>query len=210
MMDTSKQKEAPTLPEAKDIVVEAPKGFVTFKRAVQVRPFETATAEVMIQVPTEPYGWIDENGKVDEAKIVADLKPAFFAAKTAVLEQLGLTFEVTPELVVMELLDAELGAVELTESQAQKVAESAAAAKKAKPAADTRSDDPDAPTDKDDLWVELSEHPERYYDNRADKKGNQPDFKRVKGGQGLWLTFRGKTQVPEGVEVPDSGFANSK
>lgn len=199
------------MPEATDIVIEAPKAFVTFERSVQVRSFEPAKASVMIQVPTEPYGWItqgdDGSVSVDKEAIIADLKPAFFAAKAAVLEQLGLTFEVTPELVVMELLDAELGAVEITEKEAQKVAESAAAAKKARPQADANASDPDAPADKDDLWVELSEHPERYYDNRGTKTGNQPDFKRVKGGQGLWLTFRGKSQVPEGVEVPESGFA---
>lgn len=203
------------MPEATDVVVEAPKAFVTFKRAVQIRPYETATAEVMIQVPTEPYGWITKDGdsvKVDADAIVADLKPAFFAAKVAAFEQLGLTFEVTPELVVMELMDAELGAVELTEKEAQAVAETAAAAKRARPAkgADANVSDPAAPKDKNDLWAELAEHPEYWVDQREGKaKPSQPDFKRAKGGQGLWLEYRGKSQVPEGLEIPTSGFASA-
>lgn len=195
----TKMSEVATVTE-----IEAPKAFVTIKRSVQVRPFETASAEVMLEVPTEPFGWISADGKANVERIVEDLKPAFFAAKVAVLEQLGLEFEVTPERVVMEVLDRELGAVEITESQAQKVAEASAAARKAKPA---RAPLPPAPTDRDELWAELAEFPERFFDNRESKSGNQPDFKRVEGGQGLWLKFRGKSTVPEGVEVPSSGFA---
>lgn len=189
------------MPEPTDVVLEAPKGFVTFKRSVQIRPYETATAEVMIQVPTDVEGWIGADGKADVEKITADLKPAFFAAKTAVYEQLGLTFEVTPELVVMEILDRELGAVEVS-----KVAEATSAARYASP---RRSDD-DEPNTPEGYWHELAEHPERYWDNRNDKKSaGYPDFKRTKGGKGLWLEYKGKSNVPEGVTLPDSGYASS-
>ena len=197
-----------------NVTVEAPKGFVTFKRSVQLRPYETATAEVMIEVPTEVGGWVtaddDGNVQVDVEKINADLKPAFFAAKTAVYEQLGLTFEVTPELVVMELLDKELGAVEISEDEARKVAEASSASKQAKPASGKGKKFPPAPADKEELWAELAEHPERWWDNREDKRSEgYPDFKRVEGGQGLWLEYKGKSQVPEGIEIPESGFAKS-
>lgn len=200
--------------DVQDVTLEAPKGFITFKRSVQLRPYETATAEVMIQVPTDVDGWItrtDDGVEVDVDKITADLKPAFFAAKTAVYEQLGLTFEVTPELVVMELLDAELGAVEISESEAKKVAEAGSAAKQARKPAAAGKKFPPAPADKDELWEELAEHPERYYDNREDKRtAGYPDFKRVEGGQGLWLEYKGKSNVPEGIEIPESGFAGAK
>jgi hypothetical protein len=205
------------MPDSNDVVVEAPKGFVTFKRSVSIRPYETATAEVMIQVPTDVGGWITEaedgTVDVDVDKITADLKPAFFAAKTAVYEQLGLTFEVTPELVVMELLDAELGAVEVSPAEAKKVAETTSAGRQARKPSNSSGGGkkfPPAPSSKDELWEELAEHPERYWDNRDDKQSaGYPDFKRVEGGQGLWLEYKGNSNVPEGLEIPEDGFAVS-
>lgn len=170
-------------------VIEAPKGFVTFERSVQVRPFETAKASLMIQIPTKPGDTIED--------VVAAAGDAFFGAKSVVLEQLGIKFDITPENRVMEVLDQQLGAVEVTPAQ-----EAAAVAAQASTAA--RSNNyPEAPKDKPAQWAELCAFPKRWYDNRVDKKNaNGPDFKRKGTGESLWLEYRGKNQVPDGLTVP--------
>lgn len=69
----------------------------------------------------------------------------------------------------------------------------------------------EAPKDKPALWAELASNPEKWFDNREDKRSEKaPDFKRKGTGEGLWLEFKGSSAVPEGITIPDTGFANSK
>lgn len=40
----------------------------------------------------------------------------------------------------------------------------------------------------DELWLDYKEHPERYWDNRENKRNPRaPDFKNKESGQALWL-----------------------
>lgn len=183
-MDTNK---GDTLTET---VLEAPRVTIRFERKVQVRDYESATASITIDAPTHPGD--DINAMVEAAEA------AFFAGKGVIFNQLGITFDVTPDGKAMELLEQKLGAVEVTrEAEAQAIAQAS------RPS--VTSDAP-APNSKDGLWLELAEYPKRWFDNRASKAergGNGPDFKRKKSGEGLWLEYRGRTNVPEGVQIPE-------
>ena len=45
-----------------------------------------------------------------------------------------------------------------------------------------------ANTSEADLWLDYKAHPERFWDNRGDKRNpRSPDFKHRDSGQGLWL-----------------------
>lgn len=188
------------------IQVTPPTGYVTFKRMVQISPFNTATAEIMLQIPTGEQ-WTDAEGNVNINAIIADAKPAFFAAKATVYEQLGIPFEVDGEIVVREILHQQLGAVEVTDAESRLLAETTAAAQQAstvtKPA--SSAGDPDPNGSKESWWEHMAANPKRWYDNRASKKSAKgPDFKfKGNGDVALWLTFNGKSQVPDGVVVPE-------
>ena len=178
-----------------DVAVDGPKVTVGFERTISVAQYEPAKASIYIT------GTIDDFSRVPSEELVALAKDVFFAAKQAVYEQLGITFEVTQELVVQERLgDAGIQAVEVT-SRDEAVAVAAASNT-------TQAGNPPEPQDTDGLWRELAEHPERYFDNRESKKGRQPDFKRLWTGAGLWLVSKNKP-VPEDVVIPDRGFKNS-
>lgn len=180
--------------DSTDVAIEAPKGFVTFERSLQVRPFEMAKASLMIQIPTAPGATVED--------IVAASKDSFFAAKATVFEQLNIPFDISAENIVTERLEASLGAVQVTLTQ------EAAAGASATPSGSGST----VPA-KDDLWAELCAHPERWWDNREDKRNAAaPDFKRKGQGEqpALWLEFKGRNNVPEGLTVPTVGFAQRK
>lgn len=177
---------------SEEITAEGPKVTVGFERSVKIRDYETAKASVFIQVPTSPGDNLDT--------IVDNLKPTFAAAKSTVFEQLGIPFEVDPtELVVFELLEKHLGAVEVDVVSEVAATAPANVTTEHKPA----SGGTPAPTTKDGLWAELEANPKRWFDNREDKKSaNGPDFKRKYTKEGLWLEYKGASVVPEGVTVP--------
>lgn len=177
---------------SEDTVLTAPKVTVGFERKVQVRDYESAVASIYIEAPTKPGDGPEE--------IVAAAHDAFFAAKSVVFEQLGIVFETTVDGKAVEMLEKQLGAVEVTRAE-----EAQAVAAASTPTASSNGNGP-APTSKDGLWAELSEFPKRYFDNRASKAergGNGPDFKRKQTNEGLWLTYRGKSNVPAGVRIPE-------
>ncbi len=190
--------------ETTEIVETAPKAFVTFERAVQVRPFETAKTSVMIQVPLEG---VDIS---DQAALGAALKETCFVAKSTVFEQLGIEFTITPDLVVQEILERALSATEITPAEASRIAETAntvqSAAPRSAPSAGAKLTGRAA-------WEHLAANPSGWFDNRQDKangKGSAkgPDFKKKGSGEGLWLTGRdGSSQVPEGVDLSALGIA---
>jgi hypothetical protein len=176
------------------VLVKGPKCTIGFERSVQVRDYESAKASVYFEVTTEPGDTVES--------ITERLKPAFAGIKATIYNQLGLTYEVDPtDLVVKELFEKHLGAVEVTEA-------SHVAAAKPPQQIQRGGQGTPAPTTKDGLWEELSQNPKRYFDNRADKaigkvKPNSPDFKRKYSGEALWMDFKGTWQVPEGVVVPE-------
>lgn len=180
------------------LAVEAPKGFVTVERTVKIKDYEPFKCSLMLQVPSKPGDTLED--------LVAASKDSFFVAKAVVLEQLGIPFDVSAENIVVERFEAGLGAVEVTPLQeAQAVAA----------AAPPRVSGGNAITipPKDELWAELCAHPERWWDNRVGKRSPAaPDFKRKGPRDGpeqpaLWLEFKGKSNLPEGLTLPTSGFA---
>lgn len=185
------------MPEGTDIVIEAPKGFVTVERSVQVRPYETAKCSLMLQIPTSPGATVED--------IISASKDSFYTARTIVLEQLGIPFDISAENIVTERFTAALGAVEVTpKEEAQAVANS----NTSRP---TGGNAP--PSTKDELWAELASNPSQWWDNRNDKRNAKaPDFKRKGNGEqpALWVEFNGKSVVPDGIVIPASGFAQRK
>lgn len=187
--------------------IAPPTGYVTFKRMVQISPFNTATAEIMLQIPTSDQWFTtdpDGNRVIDVDRIIGDAKPAFFAAKAVVYEQLGVPFEVDGSIVVREILHKELGAVEITEAESKAIGETvtvAAQATTTAPKAGAPSD-----TSKDGLWADLCANPKGWYDNRTNKRNPKgPDFKnKANGDLALWLEFKGQSQVPSHLTVPDA------
>ena len=165
-----------------EAVLEGPSVTVGFERSIKVKDYETAKALIFVQVPTEPGD--------DLEAIVAAAKPTFYAAKSVVLEQLGIDFEVTPELVIHEV-ERNLGAVQVSPAHEARATARASSAPVSSNA---------APATRDEQWAELASNPSKWFDNRQSKRGRQPDFKRKGTGEGLWLDKK-----PAGVVVPDEG-----
>lgn len=187
--------------------IKAPKITVSFERSVKIRDFESAKASIYVEVPTRPGDtWLAEEGQRSE--LDAAILDAMFHAKVQVFEALGLGFDVTPDGRAIELLEDRLGAVEITRAQ-----ETAAVAAASSPTTSAKTAGT-VPTDKEALWAELCERPDRWFDNREGKKNpNAPDFKRAGHGDqpGLWLSFRGTNNVPDGLTIPPaSAFKNGR
>ncbi|XP_062077451.1 protein OSB2, chloroplastic-like isoform X2 [Humulus lupulus] len=63
----------------------------------------------------------------------------------------------------------------------------------------------------DEMWKDLLENPNKWWDNRVDKKSERaPDFKHKETGEGLWLSsspiwVQSKLQPPQTKSTPDVG-----
>lgn len=183
-----------------NLTAEQPKAFVTFERTIQVRPYETAKASIMIQVPTEGIDLVQEDGSFGAEDLVIRCKEAFMGAKACVLEQLGIEFTVSPELVVTELLERSLAATEVIQTPQARPSRPSGGSK-------PRSGGGDGPQlEGEAAWWDLNDNPDKWFDNRASKaeRGtNGPDFKRKGTGEALWIKGRnGASNVPEGVSLP--------
>lgn len=163
-------------------VAEA-KGFFTFERTVQLAPYSTAKASLMIQFPVDL-----ENGQatVDAAKEAA------FQAKTVVYDELGIEVEYDKDKgVLREVLGTVFGSgVEVVQQQNPPAARAQSPAPAARPQptrpapqAAPSGDVPPCPKCNGPMW-----------DNRATKKGKQPDFKCKNG------TWNPQTKTVDGCD----------
>lgn len=161
----------------KDITVSAPKVTYGFERSVQVRPYESAKASIFVQTDVT----LDADGSVALGSYQEAAKRAAYEAKTAVYDSLKISYEVIDGWV-LELLDKTLGPVEvLHEGSATPKPKAFSGSKKGA----SWGDNP--PSDKDGLIEELIAHPERFFDNRQDKRNPKaPDYKRKISGDGIW------------------------
>jgi hypothetical protein len=172
----------------------APRITVSFSRKVNLSNYESAEAYVAVQSDVS----IDSD---DEEKIAA-VKSAFLLARASAYEQLGIKFSVDDATVVQERLERVFGPVEVVDEYPN-YTDTHAEVELPQPPTAPRSDTA-APKSKKALWQELESNPEKWYDNRANKKNPKgPDFKRKATGEGLWLEYQGKSAVPAGVSVPD-------
>lgn len=115
---------------------------------------------------------VDENA--NSADVDASVKEAWTLAKSSVYEQLGVAYEVdASSQVARELLETKAGA--------SKVA--------SKPKKQTAKKSTSAPKSQGDLWNDLLENPQNWWDNREDKRNPRaPDFKKAGTNEGLWIT----------------------
>lgn len=174
----------------------APRITVSFSRKVNLGNYESAEAYVAVQSDIA----IDAD---DDAKIAA-VKSAFLLARASAYEQLGIKFNVDDSTVVQERLERVFGPVDVVDEYPNYTDQhEELEVILPKPPSAPRSDTT-APKSKKALWQELESNPEKWYDNRANKKNPKgPDFKRKATGEGLWLEYQGKSAVPAGVSIPD-------
>lgn len=171
---------------------------IFFKRSVQVRQYEPIEASIFVQTS------IPSDATPDERK--AAIKAAFFEGKVAVYEQLGISFEVTQENVVIERLEKATGARVVEQAPTKQQATEERGNADITERVNARLDE----NDLDALWADLVANPSQWWDNRENKKTERsPEFKRKgrKGERtpGLWLNRK-----PASVEVPDaSAFAGN-
>lgn len=176
--------------------IEGLKVTIGFERNLQVRDYESAKASVYIQVPTAPGDTV--------TTITENMKTTFAAAKSTVFEQLGIPFEADPtDLIVKDLLEKHLGGVEVSPAQQQVAVQSSGN----QPSTTTKQfggKGSAAPTSKAGLWQEVCSDPKKWFDNRDNKKSERgPDFKRKYSGETLWLEYKGESNVPEGLVLPE-------
>ena len=178
-----------------DAKFEAPRMTVSYERKVNLGNYESASVFVSMQV--------DAGDTKDET--LQAIKDAFLMVRGSAYEQLGIQFTIDETLIAREKLERTFGPVELVEGQEAKAYNKPAAlTPPSKPRSDTV-----APKSKKALWQELSDNPSNWFDNRENKRNPKaPDFKRKNTGEGLWMTYNGASAVPDGITVPDSGFAN--
>jgi len=159
-----------------DITVSAPKVTYAFERSVQIRPYNQAKASISIQTDVK----LEADGSVALGSYQEAAKRAAYEAKTAVYDSLKISYEVLDGWVI-EQLDKVLGPVEVLHDEA------GTAPARPKPVGKGSSWGDNPPSDKDGLIDELVGHPERYFDNRQDKRNPKaPDFKRKISGEGIW------------------------
>jgi hypothetical protein len=190
----SNNRKVAEIVDADGSVIQAtyasPRITVSFSRKVNLGNYESAEAYVAVQSDVA----IDAS---DEDKVNA-VKSAFLLARASAYEQLGIKFNVDDATVVQERLERVFGPVEVVEERPNYTEVDIP-----QPPTAPRSDTA-APKSKKALWEELASNPERWYDNRVNKKNPKgPDFKRKATGEGLWLEYQGKSAVPAGVEIPD-------
>jgi hypothetical protein len=180
-----------------------PVGTVVFERTVRVREYESAKASVFIQFN------LDGSGDA----IMAAVGEAFFQAKAAVYDELGLEFSVDAGGVIREALNATFGQVtdvtptvhvartQAAVAPAPAPALAPVAAAPAAPAAVVDASRPpyDPATDvkgekaANGKWAKarLYSHPDEFWDNAAAKAEGRfsprsPDFKHKDTGLAVW------------------------
>jgi hypothetical protein len=175
-----------------------PVGTVVFERTVRVREFESAKAGVFIQFD------IPENDPNGEA-VRAAVATAFWQAKAAVFDELGIQFSVEPNGVVRETINAKFGAVtEVTPTARPQVAPApapapVAAAPAPAPVVDASRPPYDPATEikqekaANGKWAKarLYSHPDEFWDNAQAKAEGRfsprsPDFKHKDTGLAVW------------------------
>jgi len=167
-----------------------PRITVSYERKVNLGNYESESCFLSMQVdPTT-----DADGNSDSESAIRD---AFLLLKASAFEQLGVKFTIDEDLVVQQLQDnlAKAGVSSTVEVPRPVYSAPAAASS--------------APKNKNALWEELASNPSMWFNNREGKQNpKSPDFKRKNTGEGLWMTYNGSSSVPNGITIPDSGFAN--
>lgn len=178
-----------------DAKYEAPRLTVSYERKVNLGNYESASVFVSMQV----------DAGEDNDETLQSIKDAFVMVRASAYEQLGIQFSVDEASIVQERLERTFGPVEVvTGDETKAYNKPAAPTPPSKPRSDTV-----APKSKKALWQELQDNPSQWFDNREGKRNPKaPDFKRKNTGEGLWMTYNGSSAVPDGITVPDSGFAN--
>jgi hypothetical protein len=153
-----------------EVTLRSPKVIISYSRKLQSAPFEMMEASAIVEV--------DLDLEADEKERSAATLEAYAFAKVSVCEQLGLNYEIDAKtLIVRETLERHTGATE-------KVATTPTGKKAG------------GPPDEAALWSEVMAQPDRWFDNRTDKRNPKaPDFKRKGTGEGLWLD--GRSTPPE-------------
>lgn len=181
-----------------------PVGTVVFERTVRVREFESAKAGVFIQFDIPEN---DPNGDAVRAAVAT----AFWQAKAAVFDELGIQFSVEPNGVIRETINAKFGqvtevtptspTVQVARTQAPVVPTAVVPAPAPTPApavdASRPPHDP-ATTDKAEKsangrWAKarLYSHPDEFWDNAQAKAEGRfgprsPDWKHKDTGIAVW------------------------
>lgn len=174
------------------VAQEGLKTTVAFERSVQVAPYQTAKASIYVNAD------IPHDSTVGDPAWVKAVEDAWFEAKSSVLTQVGAVFSTTPDGLVEEDVEATIAQLQQAFPGAK---EQSAPARGGRPQNGrgggrqaAASDVPDCPNCAGPMW-----------DNRATKKGRQPDFrckdKTCKDGEyvtSLW--------VESDVNVDDEPF----
>lgn len=173
-----------------------PQGGISFRRTIQVRPYETAEASIWISFDLPR----DENMSDEEylSNLTAQSRGAYFAAKALVFEELGLEFSVDDNGVIREAIQRNLGNV--TEVRATDAAPAPAVAAPAPAAggaevaamppysADT-ADKGEKAANKQWALARWASNPSDFWDNRATKRNPKgPDLKHKETGLAVWLS----------------------
>lgn len=184
-------------PDMSSAVTEKPEyleGEVVFHRAVQVRPYEVAKAEMRV-----PFVFhVDD----DAEAIIAKGNEVGFAAKAYVLGQLGLASDIEDGILMEVVADAFDGTPVAIETTATPALSAAASSVPAQPPHDPgplskpksqMTDEEKAKADENRAWAEarLEVAPHEFYDNRAKKSesggnANWPDYKHKETKIGVW------------------------
>lgn len=197
MTDTEPRKVSQTVDadgNVTEVVYAPPKITVSYSRKVNLGNYESEDYYCAVSADVGLTS-------TDEDKIAA-IRGGFLIARSSIAEQRGVEFSVTDQ-VMRDVVERTFGQVEEVTEPAPKAT-----------AAEPRKSNGGGKRIKDKavLWAELVDHPEKWWDNRADKPGpSNPDFKRVGTGEGLWLTDKdtGDSVVPDAITLPSQGFKNS-
>jgi len=181
----------PTTGDVTAVSQEPLKATVTFSRKVNLGNYESADCSAFVQADIE-FG-------DDEDVRAAKIKAAALLAKAAVYEQLGISFNLNDTAVAVESIERTFGQVE-TATEPPKAQPAARPAPRSNGALPWEGlDGKDA---KAAAWEHLSANPKDWYDNRETATGSQPTFKHKASGFALWESYKGKSVVPDGINIP--------
>lgn len=175
------------------VTVESGVMVASYKRTIQTKQYETATAELFISQPADenPDNWASQANE------------AFGLVKSVVLDQLGLDYEISegiiketgvaPRVITPAQATANVGQVFDTTSTVAAPSASGGADRPPHSVPQNRDESqaqPKAEKDANVAWgkARFQTHPDEFYDNRGNKKNpNGPDLKHKSTGLGLWL-----------------------
>lgn len=164
---------------------------ISYSRKVNLGNYESAEVFVSTQI------LVPQDAPADEQS--SAIRDGFIMVRASACEQLGIQFAVDEQSILQERIERHFGPVEVVTG-----VEATGYNKPAAPTPPTSGrSDAEAPRSKRGLWEELEAYPERWYDNRLNKKNPKgPDFKRKQTGEGLWIEYQGKSAVPSGITLP--------